>query len=736
MLAALAVRSLPLAEVFVGEGRVVLEVADASYHARAALYGFENFPAALRFDPLMAYPDGAPNPNPPLFDWTLAAVARLLVSDEAGFERVAAWFSPVIGVLAVLGVFAATRRLAGPWVALLAAGLQALWPLAVNYSRVGNPDHHGAVAGLEAVLLAASLALCNRTAGGASMAPAVAVGVAGRLALALVWSGSLLPLAVADASLLGVFLIWGRRRLAAAHALTAFATAIGLVPWVVTGPTPVAGAFSAAALSWLHVCAELFAAGVVGGLALLEGRRPAPSALWRTARAAGVASLGAGALLVLPAVRAGVGPALTFLTMADPVGRLVAEQRPLFSSAGLSAGELFGGFAYLVPVAPLLAWAWSRRSGPREASLCLAIWTAMLAPLALMQVRYGNDFAPAGCVAFGLGLEMLRRWLAARLPAPLVRARLAEIAVGAVVLALLWPALSVHARRWPQAAAYLRGELAPDRVLETPPGSLVRFAELVREATPEVAGFFDADAQPEYAILSAPALGHVLHYVARRATPANTFGLYLGAERVADVRAVLYATSEADALRVTDRLGVRYLVTNQRQVVDETRTLRDRLQREDGSARGAVPHLEHFRLVTEGPKGGLALAMNQTSSRGLSIPYKLFEIVPGAVLEIEASPGARVTADLTLRAASGRPFRFRAQGTADAAGRARLRVPYAAPAPGPSRAFAPYRVRAEGREGLASVTEDDIRSGRRLRVGLDAAAGSVTDPAPDAPRPR
>jgi hypothetical protein len=60
-----------------------------------------------------------------------------------------------------------------------------------------------------------------------------------------------------------------------------------------------------------------------------------------------------------------------------------------------------------------------------------------------------------------------------------------------------------------------------------------------------------------------------------------------------------------------------------------------------------------------------------------NVPYKLFEVVEGAVLEVVArSPDARVEANLVVTTAVGREFVYTARASAGADGIARLRLPY------------------------------------------------------------
>jgi hypothetical protein len=109
------------------------------------------------------------------------------------------------------------------------------------------------------------------------------------------------------------------------------------------------------------------------------------------------------------------------------------------------------------------------------------------------------------------------------------------------------------------------------------------------------------------------------------------------------------------------------------------------------------------------------------------VPYKLFEVVEGAVLEVEVEPGARAAASAEVRTAAGRGFRYRARATADAAGVARIRVPYATEAAGPAaRAAGAWRIAAGGSVRCARVSERDVREGAVVRVGAEAACEPVT----------
>ena len=164
-LSALGIRALSYPETFPLDGSVQLMTEDSAYHARRALYSFVNFPAVLRFDPYMAWPDGATVPMPPLYDWALGGVARAFGDSEVIFERVAAWWSPVLSALTVLPVYWIGRAVGGNGIGLAAAFLFAVLPAGARRSMLGDVDHHAAVALLGASWIAISVELVRAAIG-------------------------------------------------------------------------------------------------------------------------------------------------------------------------------------------------------------------------------------------------------------------------------------------------------------------------------------------------------------------------------------------------------------------------------------------------------------------------------------------------------------------------------------------------------------------------------------------
>lgn len=727
---AMVVRSVGLDLVFLDDGDVVFTLGDALYHAHRARFSLANFPDFLTFDSCLNHPHGSSVPYPPLFDLLVAGVARALGGSHATFERVAAWLPALLGSLAVLPTFAVGRRLGGVGVGLGAAALLALSPVAIIYSRVGYADHHAAVGLLGALLVAGYASVLDTRTRGRARAWAF-VGLAlTRSALLVTWQGALLYLFVGEVALTAVAALRDRRDLFRGQIASALAVIVLVAPFVAKSATPVAGPWSAAELSRLHLLFFACEALVLAALVCWEHARPAPDARARGLRLLAVVSIVALGVVLVPGVRDGLAPAFGFLAQRDEVGSAIPEQAPLFSTgaeSGLAVGmSRMGLFALLVPLAPLAFLVRSRVPGISDACRYLFAWSVVIGVLAIQQVRYANDLAPVASVAFALLLALAaerlrdRGWSAAT-------AAGAAVVGGGLLLAPASPA--IFGTSGLETLRHLVGGAGDgDRALLTVRGTQHRFAQAVRAATPDTPGCDGTGARPDYAILSPLSLGHALHYVAGRATPADNFGPYIGWDNFRNVRRFFAAQSEGEALAVARDLGVEWVVTEE-EGEEMLSSVGRRLHREGGNARPGRPAWGHFRLVTEGPAGGLPTAVLFGSPYLTTPPFKLFRIVRGAQIEVTAPPGTIVEARVALESPSGRRFPFRALATADDDGVARLRVPYPtesstepAAAAGRVRALAPYRVSAEERTWRVALSEAQVAGGARVRLSPPADA--------------
>jgi dolichyl-diphosphooligosaccharide--protein glycosyltransferase len=709
---AFAARVLVAGDAFGSDGEILIARNDASYHARRALYTFENFPRILWFDSYLAWPDGAPVPMPPLYDWALGAAARAFGSSERVFERVLAWAPPMLGTLALLPVFAAGRRVAGPRVGLLAAAILCVLPLHAEFSRLGNADHHAWVALLSACWLALVLRSIRNGEGEGEErggeALAVALRAAVMMAVLLSWSGSVLLIAVAEGSLLTAWVFGGGGRSLRIQAWAAAVASAGVVPWVAMAPTPLGGAFSSTTLSWLHPTVLIGLAGLSGGLALFERRRASRDVSERALRATTLGLLIVGILFVFLPLWESLAPGVRFVSGEDVWRNRNPEQQPLFYDLWSGQKRIglphvyYGAFAYLIPLAPVAIVPLLRAVGRRPAGVVLAVWYAVFGTLALLQLRYGNDFAIPGVLTFALLLNGAAGWVASRLPS--LRGREGLVATGAAAL-LMAPAFSAfYQKRIPSVVSKIVAAGSDVHPLASSE-ALTRLMIALRGATPETGGYLDGG-RPEYGVLVRPGLGHLTLYRGRRATPAGNFGPYLDPEKLRLVMAFYFRVdSDSEALEILRTLDVRYLVTEPDYPAREgfVRRLHDG----NGSAEPGGPHADRFRLVTESP-----------AASGTPGTLKVFEFVPGADVRIETAPEAEVRAEIPLVTPTGREFRFRTHMRASPTGLALLRLPYATSGNGAVRALGPYRIEAAGESQQLAVSEEGVRTGHTIRLHI------------------
>jgi hypothetical protein len=245
----------------------------------------------------------------------------------------------------------------------------------------------------------------------------------------------------------------------------------------------------------------------------------------------------------------------------------------------------------------------------------------------------------------------------------------------------------------------------------------------VRRVTPETGGYFDPRERPAYGILCPANVGHVLHYVAHRATPSDNFGPYSASHHWAATWRFFDVRTEARAVQLADALGSRYVMTAEYGAVDY-RSLTQRLHREDGLERIDSPRFEQFRLITEGPRDGRPLIALYGGGAAPGVaPYKLFERVAGAVLEVHTAAGKPVEAKLILHTPLGRNFEYPANAIAGDDGIARLRVPYASQGATPVASREPWLVRVGDTTQPVAVSEEAVLHGDTIVVAAPGGSG-------------
>ena len=730
----LIIRALGFEYVFIGDD-IVFPPADPQYHLRRALFTMTRFPDVLLFDPYINFPGGAAVPWPPLFDVSLGAAAWMAGGTVGNLEQIAAWSSPACAVLTLWPIYLLGVRLSSPRLGLLAGFFFALLPISVVYTRVGNADHHSAVSMIGAWLLYCLVAWVDPNASRRRFGGLVVLLALVSSAMLLTWHGSLLYLAPAEAILLLAGILTGRSRLLAGQAISALATACMVMVWLTVSPTPLGGPYSSIALSRLHWVAMLAVTATAGTLWLALRRGWATTVQQRFIWSGLGVGLFLFVLMGLPGPRAGLTYAYQFLTLSDEVGSSTGEQTPLFSLGvlgdrlqGPPASQSWGFFAYLLPVIPLAGLLAGRGrtalANGRPAGWVLLGWGAFFCTLAFAQRRYGNDAAPAAALLFALLISAVADGVIQILLPGFDSKSRSRGAAGVAVLLILvgfWPAFRTVYQ--PRALASWSAWSNPAEARVATSSSIAhtlhRFAGQVRDWTPPTSGFTASAKAPEYGVIAHPNLGHALQYRARRATATDPFWWYIGRPNWDRTQAFLNAKDEPQAIALAQALSARYLVTMPGLPPGSVAA---RLHHIDGQEQGGLSTLGHFRLIGEAPRGGQSIGALFEASAPAEIPYKLFEIVPGAVIEVPAPSGARVVARLPIQTATGRRFLHQVSARAGPEGVARLRVPYATSSedlaePRGAWTQGHYQVRG-GSESLlpVEVSEEDVRSGRTVQV--------------------
>lgn len=715
---ALLVRALPATTVYAAD-RVTFFGMDAYYHMRRVAYGLARFPESLTFDPYINFPHGAKPIWSPLFD-TLAAWLALPFYAWGGIdaaESAVVWLPVLLGVGTVLVVYWLALRFFGFAVAVLSGLLLAVNSAHYWYSQLGFLDHHAAVALSSTVLLACTMFLLREL----ETSPQATTGsrwiVATGLAIALaflVWPGSLLHVALAEAGIL-LYLASRQRGDEATRAAAALfwlnaLAAVCVAPFTWGNQWPQWNEFSPTVLSnfqpWFLAALALYALV----LRWMWTRRANRDRLRRLGDQVFVAALLAGAsLLLFPDLLESAGDAWQWLSKDEAFQASVAESRPLLILDGQLSFRIAEGrlsrFIYLLPLALFVLLFSARTRADRSALAFLVLWTAGLVVVTLLQRRFFNSLSVAMAIAMAWSLVCLYRGIAGRAPKP-NRQVLGVLASAVVAFFLLAPMFDSYARPLDNLGRAIKDQPVIGRNAGPNFPALLETAEWIRDNTPETSGFLDASRQPEYAVLALSGNGHLIEYVGERPTITNNFGDDIGRENYRRAQRYFATPSEAEAEAIANELGARYVVATlagPRKARTAPLPMLRRLADQDGQGLGG------HRLVFEAKATG-------PGARPSDPTPKVFERVTGAIITGRAQPGEPVSAELEFRTNRGRRVLYRTRTAADENGLYRLRVPYASDPEGPSPATAEsYRVRSRGKQARIAISEQQVQAGNTVK---------------------
>lgn len=713
---------------------------DGLYHARRVERVFREGLPVEGTDPFLDFPHGARIPWPPYYDLAAWAVVAPLAPAEAEprhayLERALSTLPALFGVASALLAALAGWLLAGLGGAALAGGYAALCWGSINYSHVGNGDHHAWVSMLNASLLLL-LTLAVRRGALASRRRGLAWGAAcGALAGALVgsWVAALLYVLAVQLVLAWLLVLRAREPLPGVATLGfAFhATALAvLLPAVLASPWREELPWIVVNLSWFQpALLALGALAFVPPLALEHGAlAPRTRAARLYAPALALAILAGALVLAL----SGAGPArgiaegFAWVSRADRFMHTVLESKPLLGGGERGTSALFLALGYGVLALPF-AWAAAAWLAFRRGELELLPWVVAVPPLlaqALAQRRFADALAVPMAVLLGWGFARLARRAPAALiaPAGLALAVLAQLpSLGSVIEA------RDTSTRWKVGTHedHILGER--------------RLFEWLREHTSEGG---------DYSVLCHWDRGHAIEWIAWRPSVATNFGSYVGEDSYRDPARFFLAEDPDAARALLERRRVRYVVApaaleaavesmariagadggepftaphggRQAPSARWWRALGGRLLRggaapEPAGANGTAPApaLDFLRLVHVSPFRDARFAHPRGGAQPAGF---VWERVAGARLEARGVPGDELEVRIEVHyPGAAYSIVWQATAMADGSGLARLRVPYATDSANGDGLARAARWSLGGRGGALEVPARAVVGGEAL----------------------
>jgi len=714
---ALAMRLLPWQQVFAGD-RVYYFDPDCYMRLRKVLVYLAGFPRTAIHDYFQGYPQGTGVIAAPTMEYLLAAVLwpfRAAPSLTDWLERAIAWIPPLVGALTAALLCRFGAALAGLSAGLAAGLLLAITPAHVEATVLGRFDNEMA----EPLLLLLAFAGYARTLGDDNrLRPWLVAGGLACLYLS-VWRGGIALLSLVGVDVL-VRLWKARHAPAALRVIGRGASSMYLVSAALVALICLSDLwgsrdrFAFNVISWFHVA--LFAGAAAFVFATSRGFAKSPKRGFAYGLAVGIPLallLGREFISGFSLLRGGnpwVDSILQYQPQTDPSVYL--------RNFGLALSLLPCGL-FLLTREPYRALRVRR---------FLILWGLAVLAATIARQRYAEYLALNEAWAAGLCVA----WALPRIPLP--RA-VSVIGVSVGMIALQLPtAAALRAIREQRSADVFRGDVEETMLW-------------LREHTPPAGDPFRPDRKPAYGVLARWDYGGWIEAVAQRPAVATNFGTE--APGMDEAARFFLATDEAEMNAVLRRNGVRYLVVDNvvidlpmyaALIGDPTRVLQEHRDPRSGAvtylptpalqrlivarlfyASGSAASAGDYRFA---PVEGLRLVFESRSPARVSgLPWhvaklKVFEVVPGARLRVETTPGSEVALTQRLETNRGRRFEYRDAKIADAEGHANFAVVYAPKAGEATGAVGPVELVSDGRRSAVEVTAADIDAQREIRVLL------------------
>ncbi|WP_257301052.1 STT3 domain-containing protein [Haloarchaeobius sp. FL176] len=401
---------------------------------------------------------------------------------------------------------------------------------------------------------------------------------------------------------------------------------------------------------------------------------------YAVAEAVGGGAVVAGAFVLLPNLESTLSGGLDFLFNTEGI----AESQPLFQGdLGLVAAPIFWFGLLLFLALPYLTWVtWRAARTPSRRWLvpCMYGWFFLL--LALIQVRFSGELGAFVALFAGLGFVHLASVVDITDPTPHVLSDEADT-VSARVPSSQRTGLSLPDRNSLRYLLVLFILVAGVGILFTPLKiDLTTIEDEQYEAATAIESHTveQGSEYPENYVFSQWDRNRMYNYFVSGESSSYGFAQ-------SNYNQFLIETDPQSAY---ERLGNRrgYIVTESKWISDgmNESTVGVRLHEYWGSATDGFSGLGHYRVVHASADGSI----------------RVFQVVPGAVIEGNATAGETITASTTVTI-SGAEFTYERRVTVGADGTYRIRVPYGTE----------YRVAGT----TVTVTESEVLGNETVSVG-------------------
>lgn len=703
---------------------------DNYYHLQRAWNLVTYFPNLPFFDPFISFPAGAPVPWPIGFD-LLVALPGLLGASRETMVIWAAVLPPILGGLAVFLTYHLGKKAFDPLTGVVAAALFALMQGAAGFSLLGRADHHALIAPVTLGAFLALLAALEAQSWRRRLLWGLGVGVLAAVA-ASSWiitpalffmpiPVTLFVLRFSPTAVAAKSVVWSG--LGSAALLTSL--------MVILSAPSFQSAFTLYQLSWIQVV-PLAMAFVLVALAYYR--------LQVFIVCVAVLVLAAPLLLwIWPSVSTSLRNVLAVAAGNDLSYLLVRESAPLLSDRGFFAlSGAVGMYTPLILLFPvlllLLVWKTVPERPLSSARVLVTIFAVLGGVLLFLQNRFGEYAAPAAALIIAWAIVFGGKRLVQYMREPGQRAR------GRILAATVLLALAVAFV--PLVSGLFRLASSDDAYVAR--GRLLQFGRALASLLPPPVA---SDGRPAYALLTGWNDAHLLLWATGRAVAVSSFGTPEAYAVNRTAFRLLLSNDEETCVREMEKASYRVIVVSSifDQVQDmaalagitqdfmssslrtdghdlfmyyEPRVpfwgaLHTRLFLGDGAGRAiqdqALQPLSHARLVLESDH--VQTILGQPTAE-----FKAFEVVGGATLVGQASPGEKVFLRLTVQTNVGRTFLYEREATVDASGNFSLVVPYDTGGSAPVHSLGPYRLKIGERIMHLTVTDEAVRHQRVVDI--------------------